>query len=143
MENYLGRYQLGDYVPIEVHLTNASGVVTAPTTATDRAPIASVYKGSAKVDSFPISPHTPDLKLFRKHLRLSSSYAAGQYVVAVLWVNGGGGFYGHDEFFFEVVPGGASDGAIIALAEYQRPDSINVLWQEDGGKIKNGKNPAP
>lgn len=140
---YLGAYSLGDWVHIPVRSVNASGVVTAPTSTADKAPIGATFKASAKVENFKL----PQLDkngitgVFSYKLRLTSSYTTGSHIVVITYVNGSGGFYGSDIHSFQIVGGGDANGNVIAITDYTRPDAEHAVYQTDAGLLRDGRAP--
>jgi len=140
--SYLGRYQLGDFVPLLVRTKDEDGIITIPTVTSDQAPIAAIWSDSAKVENLRLPVVDLSLGLFGGRVQLTSNYAVGQYFAAATWTVGGKTVVGDAVFTFEVVAGGDSDGAVIAMKEYLRPEAVNLVFEKDGGKVLCGRNPA-
>lgn len=141
---YLGTFQLGDWVAMEVRTENSSGVITAPTSTSDKAPIGSVHVGSTtKVETIKFNILDPVVSpaVFTKRLRLSSSYAAGNYTVHVRYTTDSGAFIGYETFAFRVVAGGSATGAVTSAFPLQRPEAMHYVHAVDSGAILEGRNP--
>jgi hypothetical protein len=139
----LGRFQLGDWVPIVFRTTDSSGVLTAPTTTSDHAPIGAVYLGSTtKVEKFKLNIIDPVVSpaTFTYRIRLSSSYSVGRYSIAILFTTGSGAYTGRKLFSFEVVGGGNTNGAITSGHSFERPEAYHYVHAVDSGQILEGRN---
>lgn len=136
---YLGRYQLGQEIPLSVRALNSSGVPTAPAAV----PTINVYKSDGtKVISakgIPIVDRYGVTGYFSYNLYLDARFATGSYAIVVSWTVSG--FTGRDVLHFEVVRAGNVDGAIVSLYFYRRPHADFILQGTDGGVLTKGRNP--
>lgn len=140
---YLGRFQLGDWVPIVVCTEDASGVKTAPTTTSDRAPVYAVYdNATTKVENRRLNIIDPVLSpaTFTDRIRLSASYATGQYSIVITYTTGGLAFWGRKILTFEIVGGGNSTGAITSAHSFERPEADHYVHTVDSGIVLDGRN---
>jgi hypothetical protein len=144
MATWLGRFQAGDWVPLVVRTRNSSGVITAPTSTADKAPIAAVYSSAAKVENIQLSPVDRSIVtgLFAYRLRLSSSYSTGHHLVAITYTTGSGGYIGSEEMCFQIVSGGDSSGNVVSMCEFLRPEAEHVVFETDAGTIYDGRGPS-
>jgi hypothetical protein len=134
---YLGRYQLGQFVPLAVRTVNGSDVAGLP----DDAPAALVYSDSGKVltQLLPIKDRFAVTGFFFHRLPLGAAFAAGRHWVLYQWLRSGTHFAESD--VFEIGDGGHADGAVLALHHYRRPNAEFVVQQLDSGKLVRGRNP--
>lgn len=136
---YLGRYMLGDYVPVVVRTHAGDHIPAAPTAA----PIAATYDTSSKVENLgkiALVDPSATTGLFLKRIKLDSTYSTGPHTVLVTYVISGSTY--SQEFSFEIIAGGDADGNIIASEEFQRPEAVNLIHQRDGsGDVVSGRNP--
>lgn len=141
---FLGTFQLGDWVPLVLRTDDASSVLTAPTTTSDKAPVGSVWLGSTtKVENIKMNILDPVLSpaTFTHRIRLSSSYSAGLYTVHVRYTTGGLSHRGHKIFVFRVVAGGSATGAVTSAHSFERPEATHYVHATDSGTIRSGRNP--
>lgn len=134
----LGRYYLGQFVPIPLSCVVA-GVAVAPTAA----PTLSIYDSAntetlADRTMFPIDKENVTGQ-FLYLARLSSSFSAGQYSVRLRFASSGTGY--PVVHTFQVVSGGHSSGAYVGMHHFQRPDLAHILGVTDGGTLEFRKNP--
>lgn len=134
---FLGRYILGDTVPLHVGAVDGNGAPAEP----DAAPIAFVNSDSAQVATFklPICDRYGVTGWFHYPLVLDARFAAGHYRVAYQWAISGTRYGGVATF--EAVAGGQPDGPGLALFFYRRPSANYLILQTDGGRIVRRRNP--
>ena len=139
---HIGRYQLGVEVPLSVVTTNSSGDAAAP----DACPTVVIYTSAAvRVSGYngkkiPVVDAANTTGLFRYGAFLGPVFAAGRYTVVYQWVIGA--FTGKEVSYFDVIAGGNSDGAVIAMAELQRPHARFVVQHLSSGKLSSNRNPT-
>ena len=137
----LGRYQLGDWLPLTLVTHNAAGTRTLP----DAAPTAKIVDASGTtIDTInmPISKSKAfTISEFEYLLRLDSDYSAGVYMVFFRWATGSGAFSGGQSKQFEILAGGDSDGNVMGMAWMPKPQSADIVYQLDGGALLAGRNP--
>src|SRR5690606_12957960 len=137
---HLGRFQLGDWVPIVMQAVTAAGTPALP----DDAPTATVFAASDPTSAIatrnlPIRDRYGTTALFGADLRLDGDYAAGSYLVVLQWAHS---TTGHgDLLMFDVVGGGDADGNVIGQYVSQRPEGQMVVYQLDSGKLQIAMNP--
>lgn len=139
---YLGRFQQGDELPLTLQTTDASGVPEDPFDV----PVATVYRDGATPSLVETVRLAADLRgvqagLFRLPLFLGKLYGtAGRHLVVFRWVDADS-VARQCVGCFTLLPGGSSDGNVIAMAYVQRPDARYLLWQTDAGLLLRGRNP--
>lgn len=135
---YLGRYRVGDAVPLTLQTVNTSLTPTAP----DRAPYAFVWSPTALVATLrmPIHEQFRSTGLFKYLLRLGHKYGVGNYKAV----------YRYDVSsvrqqqvdVFDIVDGGRHDGPILSMHTFDRPDSVFIVQHLASGRILRGRNPV-
>lgn len=135
---YMGRYQLGEHVPLRV-LTNTNRAAVVP----DYPPVAKVFDSSGSVrfnKRIPVSDRYGQTGLFSFRLFLDSTFATGHYSVTFTWIQGTD--VGCSVGEFDIVAGGDADGAIIALHRYQTANAQFIMREMDSGELRAGRNPS-
>lgn len=137
----LGRFQLGDWVPITFPTVNntrtPSWPTATPTIKTFDASDVTTVVETLRPPAFDMQRQTG---LFRHWLRLSSTYAANKtYLAVATWTISGTDYA--DMFQWIVLPGGDADGAVIGAKFVSRPEANVVAYCVDGGKLKTSNNP--
>lgn len=133
----LGDWQLGSELPVVLQATDG----TSPAWP-DAAPQLVLYNGTTFLKRILMSadPQAQSPGLFRLNLFLDASYpASGQLNGAIQWTNNGNVF--SQTVWLRIIPGGDSDGSVIAMAFVRRPSASFVLWQTDAGVLFRGSNP--
>lgn len=135
---HAGRYRLGEEVPLRVLCHSPGGAPAAP----DACPRVAVYSAAGRpVADFalPALDAAVAAGLFGGTLFLDERFSAGPYAVLFRWTVSGaaGGQAGR----FEVLPGGAGSGQVVALYSYERPHADFLVQQRTSGRIYKGKNP--
>lgn len=141
---FLGTFQLGDWVPIVLRTDNATSVITAPTTTSDKAPTGSVWLGdTTKIENIKLNIIDPVLSTatFTHRIRLSSSYSVGLYTVHVRYTTGSSSHRGHATFTFRIEAGGSATGAVTSAHGLERPEALHYVHAVDSGAILSGRNP--
>ncbi len=134
-DDYLGRYQQGTSVPLEIQCFQPKGVRGLP----DAAPVARMYRDGILVGS-QVLPVSDDLAA-----RCGGSYLLGPgnepglYSV-VYWYETGGVPRSQWQVF-EVIPGGDMAGPVIAATVLERPDGDQVMAQFGSGVLAVGRDP--
>lgn len=133
-----GRYQLGGWVPLSVDCYDANG----DDVESDTAPEFTVYSsaGTTVATGRLRREVGAEDHVFTGEVRLSSSFAAGMYYVIYEFTDGV--FTGQELDVFEVVGGGHTSGAYIALHCYECPHATFLVGQLDGGTLEARKNPS-
>ena len=136
MDNYLGRWDKGDRLPITVVTGDAAGTPTAP----DDAPVVIVYGDSGAVVAQRVPIHKASgTGVFRGWLDLTSSFASGRYTLKATWSLSGAPY--EDTQQFEVTALGGSDGTGIAAAALDLAPNRYLVAQGDLGTVKAFRNP--
>jgi hypothetical protein len=135
---YLGRYRVGDAVPLTLQTVNTSDTATAP----DRAPYAFLWSPSALVATIrmPIHAAFRTTGLFKYLLRLGHKFAVGNYNVVYRYDIASAREQHVD--VFDIVDGGRHDGPILSMHTFDRPDSVFILQHVASGRILRGRNPV-
>lgn len=138
---HIGRYRVGDFVPLGCECVDSSGTPSFPT-AVPTAKIfdASSLGGAVETVNMPVHDRFGQTGFFRKQHRLSSSYSAAKtYIVIYNWAIAGT-TYGYEQQF-ETVAGGDADGNVIGAIGLDRPEGQVVVYQLDGGKLHARRGP--
>lgn len=138
---YLGRFQQGAEVSLVLQCTDASDTPDEPSDC----PVAQVYLDGATPSlietlSMPADLRGVETGLFRRPLFLGSAFEAGRYLIVSKW-NDSDGVAHVAMSAFHILPGGSSDGAVIAMAQMNRPESSFLVFQCDSGRILRKANP--
>ena len=138
----LGRYRLGEWVPIAFSGTSAAATPTLP----DSQPTITIWDASDVSSSVAtISPPIRDrykiTALFTHWIRLSSTYSTGKtYIADCSAVVGGVTF--RTQIQWETIAGGSTDGNVIGAVFVDRPEARQIVYQLDGGKLQARRNPG-
>ena len=134
---YLGRYKLGEFLPLTVWCRTAALAPALPVTA----PVAMVYSDSSLVTSFkmPIRDRYVVTGFFQHALRLDGRFGIGHYQVVYNYITGSVAKGQVDSF--EIVAGGHADGMGISLYYCRRPTSDFFVLHCDGGRVVRRRNP--
>ncbi len=136
-DGYLGRYQVGQDVPLQVQCVDSNGDPTVP----DGAPLARVYRDGSYVRSARVPLETdPDVAgRFRGRYTLGDGDAPGHCTVVYLYSTLG--LPRGDSDCFEVVAGGDPSGAVLAGYAFSRPDGDFLLAHLAAGRLASGQTP--
>ncbi len=134
---YLGRYKVGEIVPVTVVTTPVSEVPTEP----DQCPSVIVYSTAGPLDSLRmvIVDRFAVTALFFAPVFVHAEYSAGYHHAVACWKISGSAF--EQTFTFCVTAGGHRDGPILALGEMSFPAVSYLLGQTRLGRIRKFKNP--
>lgn len=135
---YLGRYQLGEYVPLRVLCLNGSQVPADP----DACPLVDLRSASGKPvsgEGLPVLDKHATTGLFGSGLYLDEAFSEGAYSVQFTWLVGGTLYSSLARF--QVAPGGGASGQVIAMCSYERPHARFLVQQRTSGRIYKGRNP--
>lgn len=139
MNTYLGRYQLGDWLPINEECFTTAATEVAPTAH----PTVSIYKANDTpvLDAAKLAPFDKPTRTgwFRTEVFLGSSYSTGRYHGLISWASGGSNYA--TQFCFDIVAGGNNSGTYIGLEHYRRPHADYVVGLLDGGTLEFRRNP--
>lgn len=106
----------------------------------DNPPVASFYQGGSRVAVVPsviVQGERTDVYMIRAFI--GNSFSVGKLIVVIRWGAGGDDCRLHVSA--EVLPGGDSEGPIISMYAFNRPDGRYVVAQCAGGRLFRGKNP--
>lgn len=134
---YFGRYENGQEVRLHVQCRDTTGQQVAPSNIPHLDIFSNGSKIAANVPMFPEDTKVTGLFVCPYFLQ---SFSPGTCQVVFRWPVG---------FttslvavgYFEVVPGGNDDGAVISMFYFETPQGRYLLQQTDAGIIKQGKNP--
>lgn len=136
---YLGRHQLGDWVPIAVKCYDETVAPQNP----DAAPTLTIYDNDGavalSVGSIPVYQKNVKTGLFRTEVQLDSNFSAGQYAALVEWTEGT--HDGKELSRFEVVGGGHASGAYLQIHEYKTPQAKYLVGSTDAGVLESRRSP--
>lgn len=137
--NYLGRYQVGQEVPVGVLCRTSLRVPTVP----DAAPWVKILDSQGSVietHELPIVDRYNQTGWFQKLVRLGSSFGLGSYTVEITYTLSGAPHILISTF--EVVAGGDLGGPVIAIYAIDRPEARYVVAQLGTGRLVQGRNPS-
>lgn len=136
---FIGRYNLGQRVPITFLTRNASRVASTP----DASPVLRIYTAAGSLLAAKVAPPLDKAHvtgLFDYSLVLNSSYATGIYDVHISWLISSSPFQTMRRF--EVLAGGDSDGALISQHHYERPHAEFLVQRADSDQRILTRNPG-
>ncbi len=134
-DDYLGRYQQGQEVPLEIQCFQPKGIRALP----DMAPVARMYRDGALVGSQVLSVNDDGPGRFGFDYLIGVDSEPGLYAVCYWYQTG---IVVRSQWqVFEVVPGGDMAGPVIAATVLERPDGDQVLAQFGSGVLAVGRDP--
>ena len=134
--HFLGRYQLGDFLPLTVQCRNSSKAPVDPTSAVTL----TIYDSSlvTVLNSEPLPPK--DIAnltgIFEAEMQIDSLFSEGIYFAMHEWSGGGKALD-----TFEVIAGGNSTGGYVGIHFYERPGVEFIVGQTDGSTLEARRNP--
>lgn len=131
---FRGRTQAGREIVLGLQTSDA----TSPALP-DACPLMDVYSGTRHVVSKQIPIFDKETKYFQYPLFLGSVFTAGTCLVTYRWTVGS--YEGYAEDTFEIVPGGNTDGQLISMFFYRKPQGDYLVRQLTAGVIKRGRGP--
>lgn len=135
----LGKYLLGDKVPLILSTLTSSRVAAAPTAA----PTARIYKNAetatTAAPSLPIKAKGKATGLFAYEIVLNSTYSVGVWFVLLKWVVSGTTYKAL--YRFEIVTGGDADGTPVGLHYFDQRGINHIFWTTDQGTTQWGTTP--
>ncbi len=136
-DGYLGRYQVGQDVPLFVQCVDSNGDPTVP----DGSPVARFYREGllVRAGEVPVETDPDAVGRFRGRYRLTDGDTPGHY--AVVYRYGTFGLSRADSASFEVVAGGDNSGPVIAGYTFTRPDGDTFLSHLAAGRVATGQTP--
>ena len=144
---YIGRFMLGDWVPLQVLTYNSSLAVVWPTdgSANILSPYVTVYDASLNriLTAKQIPAHDPDTTTGYHFLeqRLGPEFSTGWHMVLYEWRDAASSENKSNIDTFDVIAGGEDDGTYVGLHYYERPDSVQIVGVTDAGRIEARRNP--
>lgn len=137
--NYIGRYQVGQEIPLFVLCRTADRVPTVP----DSPPVAKILDASGDVMDaiqLPICDRYNQDGYFLIRYRLGAGFGLGSYTVETTYVLSGVPYVLISTF--EVMDGGDIGGPVISLYAVERPQARYVIAQLGTGRLVQGRNPS-
>jgi hypothetical protein len=138
---YLGRFRLGDTVPLFICCTNALGTPTFPVDSPNVKlwdPLTGLKVQSIEI---PVIDRYAQTGLFEGELRLSALYSnLGLWSATYTYMTADGN-NGLKQDTFEIVEGGNPDGNVVSMSWYERPWANFIVQELDSGKLVQGRNP--
>lgn len=125
----LGRFQVGDLVPMEV----------LPGGVPDAAPVATVKDSMMNVMFVAKMAMNEAPDFFSLPLFLDARFAVGTFSVTYSYAVSG--VLGTASDSFDVVAGGDPGGRVIAMTAYDRPEAQYIVVQMQSGYLMQGRNP--
>lgn len=135
---YLGRYTLGQWVPLVAVTTNGAMTPSWPASVA----VFSVYDGAGARVYSGLMPPLDLARLpgsFSYLMRLGDTFALGHYVATITFALAGTTYSVENRF--QVVAGGNPAGALVSLHSYQRPQADFVLGRLDSDQRLIARNP--
>lgn len=132
---WLGRYQVGDFVPLVLQSTTTAGVAVTPTVAAVTAKLYNASGVLVTTISLGLNNKVQTVGLFRSRWLAT---AVGVWMVVYDWSDGTAQ---KKVERFEVVAGGSSSGAVVALHATELPEATYLLLQGANGTLYYGRNP--
>lgn len=137
---YIGRWQLGTYVPLTVLTQAANGAAILPDDQVNLVLFDTATYTRQGPYRLPVVDSVNRPGVFTYGLFLTSDFSPGRYIVEFRW--NVAGYIGLKADIFDVVEGGNSDGSIVSIDFWNRPEADYVIAILDGGKIIQGRNPV-
>lgn len=136
---YIGRFQLGEILPLRLQCRTSAATEVAPTAA----PTYQIYKtnDTAIVAATKLGPYIKGALTgwFAGEEFLDSTFSAGRYNVVYTWASGGSTYRRTDTF--EVTAGGNTTGQYIGQKFVRFPHADYVVGLADGGTLEWRRNP--
>lgn len=142
---WIGRYTVGQSIPLGLTSTDPSGTPTLP----DSAPVAEIYDNATIqvgsdislpiVDPYALDTFGATNCLFGREYRLHSSFSPGRYQIIYKWVLSGVTYKRCAEF--DVMYATTHHGQTIGLFGVPRSTGLLVHFDLESGRIQMGRNP--
>lgn len=135
--DYLGRWQLGERLPLSVRCRSSADTPAEPASA----PLAMIYSDSGFVTSqlMPITDRYGVTGVFAFELLLDGRFAVGRHTVIYHYTISSVPLMAQQDF--EVVAAGNFDGAGLSMFYYRRPGAGYLLTHQDSGRLIRKRNP--
>lgn len=138
----LGRFKLGDFLPLHVEAINGSRAEGSPSAA----PNYTIYNSSGTVvtgaDDLKMIPHDKPTRTgwFYAEHKLGSNFAVGRYDVLVESTISASVY--PRRYCFEIVGGGHTSGGYIGLEHVPSPQAKYIVGMLDEGTVEIRKGPS-
>lgn len=135
---FIGRFQLGDAVPLVVWARNNAGTPAVPSAH----PEARIYDAAGtlvQTHAMPLVDSADTTGRFRHDLPLGAQYAAGYYDVKIEYTISAVVYA--ELMSFQVLAAGHTDGGLIAAELYNSPHSPWLVAETDRGTLLAHRNP--
>ena len=137
---YLGRFQHGNFLPLDLTVETTTGSPSLPTYA----PLAKVFDNTGDLKAtikLPIKDRYGTTGYFSRSYRIPTSWGTGkQWFVVYQWIRAGNTY--QKAATFELFNTGDEDGNVPAMTSLQKADAIHVVYETESGKVKSGRNPT-
>ncbi len=137
---FLARRQLGQWLEISLQCKNGNNTPSLPADP----PMLTIRRASDNVVVY--SGEMPIVEkagvaigYFRAKIFLGSDFIIGNYNVQMAFTVGS--FTDLQSRTFSVVAGGHSNGQVIGMASFRRPNRTHVIYQVEDGRVLKGSNP--
>jgi hypothetical protein len=136
---YIGRYQLGETLPLLAQTHDANGVAATPADV----PTVKIWNSAG---ALVLARKMPSIERFTQTGRfllpvfLNGVFATDLYR-AVYHYNVST-YRGLDVDYFQVIDGGNADGNVISMYFFDRPQAKYIVYQTDAGVLIQGRNPT-
>ena len=127
----LGRFRLGDFVPLLLNISQAPKSVPTAT--------ASMISSSGSQEPADIPAITSDATVFATDYRLGIM-SLGAWLIRHQYLDASGALV-QGANLINVVGGGDSSGRVISLFCFDRPEDRQILAQLESGALVSGRNP--
>lgn len=137
---FRGRYALGEEIPLHVLCVDAAGTPVTP----DYPPNLKVWNTAGTKVVNKLVPHVDpggQTGLFGMRVFLGADFAVGYYTATWSWSDTSGAHAGVEFSTFEIVAGGNSNGAVVAITHHHTPAANYVVKQLTRGAISKGRTP--
>ena len=136
--SFIGRFQLGDFVPVELWCTTLLEAIVQP----DAAPTFQVVSAAGVTSAtgkIPLAKRPETNQFFYTEIPLGTAFAVGFYTIVIRYVVNT--LEQAELRQFEVVPGGAASGVPIAATTFQGRNGSYVVVQTNAGQLMTFRNP--
>lgn len=139
---WLGRFQLGDNLPLRMIATDSNGEIAWPT---ERGTIR-IYNpaGTLLYSDIPYVIDPTRIGMLGANIRLDGTFST--YGLYTVWLQmemdaSAGGRVADAVWTFELLPGETDDGFIHSMYYWSRPEAAYVIGANDKGYVFQGRNP--
>lgn len=138
---FIGRYKLGDWLPLQLQTVNGSRVATTP----DDVPTVKLFNSSGTMvysQKLPVIERYVQTGRFYALVLLGRAFSTDTYTAVYYWTTGSGAYNGLEADNFDIVDGGHYDGNVIGMYFFDRPQAKYIVYQTDSGVLIQGRNPT-